>query len=323
MKPPDPFGQTPVRFHPDQCAQGMRLSQALAQKVEGLSVRAAKALIDRGRVFIDNHRTLKSSTPVHPTQLIEAYIAPSPRDASSLKWEHIIRTGQTLIALNKPPGLLVYGRHGVSADTVLPQLESLLKERGHLQKGDNLTLVHRLDRDTSGLLLVARNKRTARALEQRFFEHQVRKRYHVLVQGRPERNSFRHVSKVRIKRPPGDSNAAQNRNGPNSTRGKAQDREAATEFRVLETFSECTLMEAKPLTGHTHQIRIHLEQLGLPVLGDILYAPQRCDKPLHRAIPRQMLHAASLTLEDPDTGKQLRLKAPLPGDMEQVLIQLR
>ena len=311
MQEEHPFGAPSVRFRVDRPTSGLRLSRCVADHVADLSVRAAKDLIDRGRVFVNNQRITKASTPVGEGQWIEVY----PHDGSKrvrLHEEDILWEGKALVAVNKPPGLLVYGTKGVTEGTVLPQLEGLLKKTGRWRpRRDNLMLVHRLDRDTSGLLLVARDEKSASALERQFKQKTVEKQYLALARGRPARERFRQISEVTAKRPA--HGLKDHRQGP----------KGETEFRVLETFAKCALIQARPLTGRTHQIRVHLAQVGHPVLGDIVYGPEKCAERLYRAIPRQMLHASFLGVDDPDEGTRLELTAPLPDDMNQVLTWLR
>jgi RluA family pseudouridine synthase len=317
------FGTLSVRFRVASTDTGLRLSRCVANQLADLSVRAAKDLVDRGRVFVENQRITKASTPVHEGQWIEAY----PQDTGKrvrLRGEDILWEGKALIALNKPAGLLVYGTQGVTEDTVLPQLEGLLKKTGRWRpQRDNLMLVHRLDRDTSGLLLVARDERSASALERQFEQKTVDKRYLALVRGRPAKERFRQVSGVTAKRPAHGSNDPLDKRMPAAARKGRQGPKGETEFEVLETFPNCTLLEARPLTGRTHQIRVHLAQVGHPVLGDIVYGPEKCAERLYRAIPRQMLHASFLGVDDPEGGARLELAAPLPDDMNQVLTWLK
>jgi RluA family pseudouridine synthase len=291
--------------------------------LEGLSVRAAKDLVDRGRVFVNNQRITKASTSVQEGQWIEAY----PHDTNRrvrLREEDILWEGKALIAVNKPSGLLVHGTQGVTEETVLPQLEGLLKKAGRWRlRRDKLMLVHRLDRDTSGLLLLARDEKSASALERQFKQKSVEKRYLALARGRPSKERFRQVSEVAAKRPAHGSNEPRDKRMPAAARKGRQGPKGETEFEVLETFSNCSLLVARPLTGRTHQIRIHLAQVGHPVLGDIVYGPEKCGERLLRAIPRQMLHASVLGIENPDGGSRLELTAPLPDDMNQILTWLR
>ena len=317
------LGARPVRFRVDRSTSGLRLSRCVADRLQGLSVRAAKDLVDRGRVFVNDRRITKASAPVQEEQWIEAYPDEGNKGAR-LQEEDILWEGKALVAVNKPAGLLVYGTQGVTEDTVLPQLEVLLKKTGRWRpQRDNLVLVHRIDRDTSGLLLVARDETSASALESQFKRKTVEKRYLALARGRPAKERFRQVSEVMAKRPahgPKDHRAGKT---PATGRKNSQGPKGETEFKVLDTFAKCALIEARPLTGRTHQIRVHLAQVGHPVLGDIVYGPEKCADRLFRAIPRQMLHASFLGVDDPEEGARLELTAPSPDDMNQVLNWLR
>ena len=347
-------GHTPFTFRVSEDLTGVRLSRALALRIPGLSVRGAKALTDLGRVFVDDRRVLKASGPLKGGERVELH-----RDRSDtpplLCREDLVWTGSSLVAVNKPPGLLVYGTRGIAEGTVVPQLERVLRKSGQWETGDRLLLVHRLDRDTSGLMLVARHAGAARSLEEQFRRHQVEKRYLALVLGSPARENLRVSSPVLARRHPGDleepvpggkapasraliaraalpgkGRARKSRRGPGSRETGTRKAglnlpspDAVTEFRVLESFAGCSLVEARPAGGRTHQIRVHLAKLGHPVLGDMLYGPQKLDDPVMRAIPRQMLHAASLGFVDPDTGGWLRFEAPTAPDMLRILKELR
>jgi 23S rRNA pseudouridine1911/1915/1917 synthase len=317
------FGAPSVRFRVDRPTSGLRLSRCVANQLADLSVRAAKDLIDRGRVFVNNQRITKASAPVQEGEWIEVY----PHDGSKrvrLHEEDILWEGKALVAVNKPPGLLVYGTQGVTEDTVLPQLEGLLKKTGRWRpRRDNPMLVHRLDRDTSGLLLVARDEKSASALERQFKQKIVEKRYLALARGRPAKERFRQISEVTAKRPAHGSKDHRTSKTPATAQKSSHGPKGETEFEVLETFAMCALIEARPLTGRTHQIRVHLAQVGHPVLGDIVYGPEKCAERLFRAIPRQMLHASFLGVDDPDEGARLELTAPLLDDMNQVLTWLK
>jgi len=295
------------RFRVHGALAGMRLSRAVALEVSGLSVRGAKRLADLGRVFVQNRRELISSAALHEGVVIEVHFDRT-LSPPCLRWQDVLWVGTGAVAIDKPAGLPVYGTHGALEGTVIPQLAAFMRAQGCWQKKDSLTLVHRIDRDTSGLLLVARNPQAARSLEEQFLRREIHKKYVALVHGKPSQREFQLVSAVQARTHPG---------------GKKPLREARTGLLVLETYTHCSLVEARPETGRTHQIRIQLSQLGHPVLGDILYGPQTLTKPLFRAVPRQMLHASSLDFQDPDTGRRVELSAPLPGDMVRMLAGLK
>ncbi len=305
-----------VRFRADASLAGSRLSRCVAEAVGGLSVRAAKDLVDRGRVFVDDERVLKASIAVRPgARVVVCLDLDPPTGRPVLGPEQILWEGPGLVAVNKPPGLAVHGTHGATAETLLPRLERLL--------GGPLALVHRLDRDTSGVILVARDERAARDLEGQFRGRKVLKRYRALVRGIPREGRFRRESTVRAKRPRagGGSRGPAGKGRKGAAPAEASAPRGVTEFALLERFPRhrCALLEARPLTGRTHQVRVHLAQLGHPVLGDALYGPARCEGDFLKAVPRQMLHAEAIGFLEPGTSWWVELHAPLPPDMERVL----
>lgn len=321
MSPRSEKTDLPIRrFRADRSSQGMRLSRAIALRVQGLSVRAAKSLVDLGRVFVNGQRTRIASFRLLGTEEIEVHLD-RIEETRGLRPGDILREGRSLVAINKPAGLVVYGTRGETEGTVLPELERVLRAAEKWRQEDCLILVHRLDKDTSGLLLVARRKEAAKDLERQFRQGKVEKRYLALVEGNPKRHKFSQVSAVQAQRPLGE--VSQEGGSGALSQSNRMARRSETEFLVLEKFSDCALLEARPLTGRTHQIRIHLAQLGHPVLGDILYGKRETKDALLRSIPRQMLHAAFLRFRDPDTGDELELHAPLAEDMRLLLETLR
>ena len=223
----------------------------------------------------------------------------------------ILFQDEALLVVNKPAGLPVLpdGYH-----PELPYLRGLLEvEFGRLW------VVHRLDKETSGVIVLARTAEAHRHLNRQFEGRQVSKVYHALATGSPgwEEKSFSLPL-----RPDGDR---RHRTVPDPRRGKT----ALTDFRVLDRFEGCTLLEAIPRTGRTHQIRAHLVALGLPILGDALYGggeglqlpgDETADAWL---MHRMALHARSLELLHPSTGLPVRFEAPYPDDLAAALEHLR
>ena len=314
------------RFRVDPGLTGLRLASAVARRVEGLSGRTAKALVDRGRVFVDGRRVTFASHRLRGGEEIEVHTDRSVQ-AVKLGPERIVWQGRGLLAIDKPAGMPVYGTRGETAGTVVPALEKVLREAGVWRSGDRLILVHRLDRDTSGVLLVARSEGVARDLERQFRQRKVDKRYFALVEGNPEFDRLRQVAPVTPKRParhcglpePARAGTASRESFRPSGGAEGSAKSAETEFAVLKRFVGYALVEARPLTGRTHQIRIHLAEIGHPVMGDALYGSKASTNPLARTVPRQMLHAASLRFLDPGTGREIMLEAPMPEDMRELV----
>jgi len=217
---------------------------------------------------------------------------------SAVDW--ILWSDETLFVVNKPAGLLVIpGGYG-EEENLRQMLESVY---------GRVWIVHRLDRYTSGVLVVARTALAHQALNTQFEEHRVRKVYHALINGVPQWDS------QTIDRPLQPNGDRRHRTIV-SERGKP----SRTEIQVLERFVDCALVEATPKTGRIHQIRAHLAASGYPIVADRLYrgphlASQNIDRPA--------LHALSIEIEHPTTTQTLRFEAPYPADLASTLKQLR
>ncbi|MFQ5696449.1 MAG: RluA family pseudouridine synthase, partial [Terriglobia bacterium] len=220
-----------------------------------------------------------------------------------------------LIAIDKPAGMVVHAGAGRSRGTLvnalLHRFQQLSRVGGSLRPG----IVHRLDKGTSGALLVAKTDEAHRLLAEQFRRREIDKRYLALVHGRPRRgrDTIRlPVARDRVRR-------------TRMTTRRRPGREAVTEYRVLQENRGFSLLEVGLRTGRTHQIRVHLAALGHPVVGDTTYgAPRRLhlDNLSLPTLNRNFLHAASLRLRHPITGKPLAVRAALPGELEAWLRRL-
>ncbi len=212
----------------------------------------------------------------------------------------ILHVDANLVVINKPAGLSVLA-DGWETDSV--HVTRLLEaEYGRVW------VVHRLDKGTSGVLALARTEETHRTLSRQFEKHEPIKIYHAIACGSPawEERTTKNPLRVNV--------GHKHRTAIDQSRGKP----SATTFLVLERLREHTLLEARPLTGRTHQVRAHAAGLHLPLLGDVLYGA-----PLTEVIARPALHALSLTFMDPQSGLPLTFSAPHPVDFEEALAALR
>jgi 23S rRNA pseudouridine1911/1915/1917 synthase len=223
---------------------------------------------------------------------------------------HIVFEDEYLLVLNKPPGLTVHpgaGRvSGTLANALVAHLPAVRGVGPPLRPG----IVHRLDRDTSGLLVVAKTPAALRALQQAVASHTVERRYLALVHGavRPDEGTI-------------DAPIGRHPRRRTKMAVVAGARHAVTHYRVVERFAWGTLVDARLLTGRTHQIRVHFASQGHPVVGDAVYGGRRL-----RGGPdasRQLLHAYRLAFEHPFTGAKLEFDAPLPDDFAAVLTWMR
>ncbi len=220
----------------------------------------------------------------------------------------IVYEDEDLLVVNKAAGMVVHPSPGHTGDTLV---NALLARYPDLQGVEGLRpgIVHRLDKDTSGLIIVAKNARTQAALIEQMKQHQVEKRYLALVEGVV---SVDHGS---IDAPIGRDPRHRQQMAITATGS----REARTHFRVLERFHRHTLLLLQLETGRTHQIRVHLKAIGHPVVGDPVYGSGNPRGNLF--LKRQFLHAYQLKFAHPTTGKMLELETPLPEDLKTALLQ--
>jgi 23S rRNA pseudouridine1911/1915/1917 synthase len=231
----------------------------------------------------------------------------------------VIYEDSHMIVLNKPPGLVVHPAPGNYTGTLV---NALLYHYGSLPSSgpgvlgserERAGIVHRLDKDTSGVMVVARTQESLRALSAQFKERIVQKRYLALVAGV-------------IKKGSGTIEAGLGRHVKERKKISVHThkaREAVTLYKVKERYKNSTLVEVEIKTGRTHQIRVHLAHIGHPVLGDSTYGGTRAVKSGEGMIIRQMLHAESLSLLHPVTGHPMTFTAPPPADMQEVINRLR
>jgi 23S rRNA pseudouridine1911/1915/1917 synthase len=270
-----------------------------------------RKLIDDGRVWLDDG-PVKSGTLVRAGQRIRVECRaaePTVTGAEPIALD-ILYEDDWIAAINKPAGLVVHPAPGHRGGTVVNALLHRWGKEGAGFDPVRLGLVHRIDKDTSGLLLVARDLASLENLSRQFRERQVEKLYLALVRGVPR------VTAGTVAAPIGRDRAFRKRMTVCSG-----GREAVTRYRVMEVFAGASLVEARPETGRTHQIRVHLASLGHPILSDSHYGrPGGAERAL---IPRQALHAAAATFRHPDSGRVMTITAPLPRDFLDALEHLR
>lgn len=281
-----------------------RLDQFVADLVKNLSRSAAKKLIKEGYILVDG-QVSDPAYKVRKGDTIKVEI-PAAKEVS-LKPEKIpltiIYEDQELLVVDKPPNLVTHPTLDHPSGTLVNAILNYLKDL----KSDDLRpgVVHRLDKNTSGVVVVAKTQTALENLKKQFRDREVSKTYISLVTGRVEKEVG--VIKEKIDRHP------KFRSKFTASEGG---REATTEYKVLERFDKFTVLELKPLTGRTHQIRVHLSHIGHPVVGDKLYGGKML-------LGRQFLHAAKLELTHPTSGKRMRFESALPSDLENFLKKLK
>jgi 23S rRNA pseudouridine1911/1915/1917 synthase len=297
---------------------GMRLDRLLGDLDAVVSRSAAQKLIDGGHVLVNGSLAAKNHI-CRAGERIEVFVPPA--EPSDLTPEHIpldIRYEDTdLIILSKPAGLVVHPARGHYTGTLVHALLAHSEELGTLQGEDRPGIVHRLDKDTSGLMMVAKSDRAQAVLSEALKIRSVERRYATLVHGY-------------IAPDTGLIDAPLGRNPKDRMRMAVSDHESAkqsvTTFRVLERFMAgvhddgYTLAECKLYTGRTHQIRVHMGYIHHPVVGDPLYGRNHPKADL--GLDRQFLHAYRLSLEHPISGEPLDFLDPLPADLAERLGRL-
>ena len=323
-------------------AAGQRLDQFLTAQIEGVSRSRVQMLMEQGGVLVDGVRekaSLKLRGGEHIEITGEAHPEPLKATAEDIPLD-VVYEDADLAVVNKPAGMMVHAGAGQNEDArsrgtlvnaLLFRFKKLSSTGGDLRPG----IVHRLDKDTSGLVVVAKNDRTHTALAELFSSRQIKKTYIALVEGV-------------VERPKGTINASVGRDPLHRTRMTTKPQEnartAVSHYEVVRRlatrFGKFTRVKVRIETGRTHQIRVHMASINHPVVGDTLYggsgqltdqvasqaaqskSARRNANPERLRLGRNFLHAAQLEFPHPKTGKLLQLEAPLPAELESFLASL-
>lgn len=299
----------------DQNAAGQRLDNYLIREIRGVprarlyrALRKGEVRVNKGRVRADYRLVVGDLVRIPPLhQPDPAAPASIPRQQFEQIARQVVYEDENLLVIDKPSGLAVHGGSGLSFG-LIECLRQIRPEERYLE------LVHRLDRDTSGLILIAKRAPILRELHRQLREKHVDKRYLALVAGNWPKT-------VRVVDAPLEKNILQS--GERMVRVSREGKRAVTEFSVVERLRGATLIEARPITGRTHQIRVHAQYTGFPLLGDDKYTDDRtADLARQLGLKRLFLHAASLQFSLPEGG-DFSLRAPLGSSLEMILEKLR
>ena len=296
-----------------------RLDHFLANRDPYFSRTALQRLILDGHITIDG-QSVKPSHKIKPGDRIVLTVPrPEPIDIEpeAIPIE-VLYEDASLLVVNKPAGLVVHPAPGHWTGTLVNALlHHMMRSEGGLSNiggKERPGLVHRLDKDTTGVLVVAKDDHAHRFLAAQFKQHSITRMYEAVVWGKPKTNQGR--IELAIGRDTKDRKKFSGR----TTRPK----ESLTMFKVKERFGKwASHLELIPGTGRTHQLRVHLNFLGCPILGDVTYGGRKVMEVESVAVPRVMLHAKVLGFIHPVTEKELLLKAPLPMDIVEVIDGLR
>jgi len=302
--------------------QGRRLDQFLSETDLNLSRSQAKSLIEKHHIFL-NQKPTKPSAHIKAGDTVSGTLPkPSPL---SLKPEPIPLTilyeDSSIIVIDKPSGMVVHPAYGNPSGTLVNALLYHCKDLGGINGVLRPGIVHRLDKNTSGVMVVAKDDEAFHQLTKQFKNRTVEKVYFAIVYGKFRQNEG--LIDSAIGRHPSERKKM-------STRTK-KGRAAITRWNKLEEFDSCTLLEIFPQTGRTHQIRVHLSSIGHPLLGDPLYGRKGRPGAIHdpvlkecvKRMNRQALHAHRLEFDHPRTGERVQFFSPIPHDMKEVLEWLR
>lgn len=285
---------------------GKRLDAYVSSLNEEITRTAAQRLIEQGHILV-NGKQQKVSYKV----MIDDIITIEEVQAQTIELKaqeipiEIIYEDNDIIVVNKPKGMVVHPANGNPDGTLVNAIMAICKDSlsgigGEIRPG----IVHRIDKDTSGLLIVAKNDKAHVNMSEQIKNHEVKKTYIALVRGVIKENE------ATIDMPIGRSNSdrkkmAINKNGKN----------AVTHIKVLKRYDKYTLLEINIETGRTHQIRVHLSHIGYPIIGDYIYSNGKNEF----GVVGQCLHAKNLEFKHPITGEEMKLEAPIPEYFEDIL----
>jgi len=304
--------RTEVFVYEGEPGEKTRLDIFLANKLPEFSRSRLQGLIRDGNVSINKQPLTKAGRWLDAGEIIEVHIPP-PVPSMLVPEKRpldIVYEDSNLVIINKPAGMVVHPSPGHTAGTLVHAVLGLIPDLGGIGGEERPGIVHRLDKDTSGLIVVAKNEPAHTWLQDQFRNRAVEKIYLALVDGHPPTETGRIEAAI----------------GRNSSHRKLmgvvpddKGREAITEYRTLEKFTDQTLLEVHPHTGRTHQIRVHMAFLGCPISGDTVYGRKKRTLP----IARHFLHAWKLKITLPGADKQREFEALVPDDLSQTLKALR
>ncbi len=321
------------RCEVDKGQAPIRIDKYLSEHMNGTSRNRIQNAADAGNIWV-NGKSVKNNYKVKPGDVVQVLLDHEPYD-STIQPEDIpldiVYEDADLMVINKPAGLVVHPGHGNYEHTLLNGLAYYFGQQGNGLdiNNPNIGLVHRIDKDTSGLLLIAKTPEAKTNLALQFFDHTTERTYNALVWGRFSEDS-------------GTVEGALARDNRDRTIYKVWDiednpnaKEAITHWRVLERFAYVTLVECRLETGRTHQIRVHMKHIGHPLFADEKYGGTEILKGLptqkykqyiqncFALCPRQVLHAKTLGFTHPRTGERMFFDSQWPQDIEQLINKWR
>jgi len=299
-----------IFFEVNECEKNERLDVYLTKGMNEVSRSNIQKLITSGQVTV-NDKTMKTNYKIKTSDVISVTM-PEVRSlelmAEAIPLD-VIYEDDDIIVVNKARGMVVHPATGNYSGTLVNALLEHCNDLSGINGVARPGIVHRLDKDTSGVMIAAKSDRAHISLAEQIKEHTASRRYLTIVHG-----NIKEEQGV-IKGPIGRHSSDRKKMAVTFVNSK----EATTNFRILERFGDYTLVECKLLTGRTHQIRVHMAYIGHPVVGDPKYGPER----RHFPIVGQALHSTELTIKHPVTEESMVFTATLPDDMQIILMDLR
>jgi 23S rRNA pseudouridine1911/1915/1917 synthase len=292
---------------------------ALVRQKLGVSWAKAKALCEQGRVLVDGERCLDpAARALADAEIVVEETAQPKADNGPLPRSALIAVERDFVVVDKPAGMLAVADVPGNNDTLLEHTRALIRKRGDASRDTGLSVIHRIDRDTSGLMVFARTPQAQRSLAAQFRSHVIDRLYLALAHG--------DVKDARIESHllPDRGDGLRGSHGHFRRASGApppESRPSVTNVRVLEKLRGATLVECRLETGRQHQIRIHLSEQGHPLLGERVYIRDFKDPRIDA--PRTMLHARVLGFTHPRTGGRVRFESEAPADFKALLETLR
>ena len=301
------LSEQPVHITADE--DGQRLDLFVAAAIPDVSRTEVQRLVKSGLVQVDG-QVKKPSYRLSTGEMVTLSL-PTAQPHSLLAEDiplDVLYEDDDLVVINKPSGMVVHPAAGNLSGTLVNAALAHWPEMRRITGEERAGIVHRLDKDTSGVIVLAKTSAALKSLQAQFHDRTVQKRYVALVEGIPDHSS-------------GIIEAPTGRDPRNRKRMAVvrDGREAVTRYDLLEAFDDCALLSLSPKTGRTHQLRVHLSWLGYPIVGDVIYGRHRQSS----SHDRLFLHAAELEVASPSTGERLHFESPLPSELQAKLEELR
>lgn len=303
----------------------LRVDLFLLNRIENISRNKIQQTAKAGNILANN-KVVKSNYRIKPNDVITVVFSYPPREVEIFPENiplDIVYEDQYLLVVNKQPDLVVHPGHGNFTGTLLHALMYHFEKTGQSIENKHGYLVHRIDKDTSGLLLVAKDELSQTRLAKQFFDHTIERRYNALVWGGFEENTGTITGNI--------GRSVRDRKVMAVYEDGSYGREAVSHYTVLQRFGYVTLVECKLETGRTHQIRVHFKHIGHPLFNDAWYGGDTIIKGTtftkykqfiencFKILPRQALHAKSLGFRHPETNENMFFDSELPNDFKQVV----